>query len=125
MNRESQLRDLRALVEFLETHEDCPIPYDLTNEDQWYVVTSEEALLDARRAIGFVQKMEDEGYIGFARHFGDLRYSVQIARSSICERKVVGKKIVPAKAAVEEHEEDVVEWVCPPSFLETFQEAVQ
>lgn len=48
--------------------------------------------------------------------------SVNIAHEQVCEKVVVGKKTVPFRQAflveaVEEHEEDIVEWKCPESFI--------
>jgi len=51
------------------------------------------------------------------RKFGKrLTFSVSTTRDAICEKKVVGTKIVPARM-VEERVEEEVEWVCNDSLL--------
>ena len=53
---------------------------------------------------------------------GGMKVHVSISRDMVCQRVVVGTKIVPAKEeeiipAEPEHEEEVVKWVCPESFI--------
>lgn len=51
-----------------------------------------------------------------------MKVHVSISRDMVCQRVVVGTKVVPAKEeeiipAEPEHEEEVVKWVCPESFI--------
>lgn len=53
----------------------------------------------------------DNGNIGLAGLMNGLRVEINLSRG-ICEQVVVGTRIVPAKPAVEEHEEPIYEYRC-------------
>jgi len=67
--------------------------------------------------LGSSKKEYSDWYVKVFKEFGPITYGVSIPREQVCERKVVGKKIVPASPSryipeTPEHEEDVIEWEC-------------
>ena len=70
--------------------------------------------------IHFSSRLNTASAFGFKRMFGPITFIVQIPREVVCERKVVGTREVPAREA---YSEEIVEYVCPESFLVKLGEA--
>ncbi len=108
--------NFRRLADFLEDHPDLA---ERVGSQTINVIVRKKEELAAFARYGGWQKEHCGSFFVLRKQFGeDLQLDVFIDRETVCERRVVGKKVVPAKPAVEEHEEDVVEWVCGGSLLE-------
>ena len=74
-------------------------------------------------AIGTFKKDGDSWYTRVTHTLEHgATVSISAKRDTVCKKLVVGKKIVPSAPeriipAMPEHEEDIVEWECPESFL--------
>jgi len=98
---------LRELADLLEKHPDIPEPIMSANA---FVDTREELAKVAR--LGFWEKCEQGEWFILARNFSaGLRLEVNINRSKVCKRKVVGTRVVPARP---ERTEEIIEWICAP-----------
>ena len=127
--------DLRNILDFLEEHEDFPIPSNLKPLNGEYAVYVWESDGDKAKAeIGRLarllrkcDKSADNGYLKVARPFGEASLSVKVSQAATCEKIVVGTKreTVPVYGEVTYVEKDVeqVEWVCPDSLLSGTQRA--
>ena len=137
--RTAYIEGLRAFADLLEAHSAVPIPnygpYFTISEctkDQLQAVL--DAVPKARKSyyensfslqVDLVPwtapKMTEGGYIYDAK--GDTTLNFQAERTEVCERVVVGKKIVPEQYipghTVEQHEEEIVEWKCKPLLEES------
>jgi len=91
----------------------------------WFTYTKRD-FTTAVRTLGRGAKSKDELWFNVDRDFGGITVQVTTARSTICERVVVGTTTktamvpdpdveVPMVEVTEEVEE--VEWVCPPALL--------
>ncbi len=100
------VKSLREFADFLENNPGVPSP------NSAYLcspVETAEELRAAVRVMGRVQKDFSDKHVAVEKVFGGIKYAVYTNRENVCERIVVGKRIVPAVA---EHEEDIVEWKC-------------
>ena len=127
------IRDLHSLIDFIEENPD----FDFTRGGGkitgcfpvtfgfrlWYLRSDEnhkEVLADLVRRMGNVEKKYSGDFLGIDKVFGStVEFHVGAERTDVCERVVVGKKLVPAHEeyvipASPEHEEDIVEWNCHP-----------
>jgi hypothetical protein len=112
--REEKMDGLRELLDWLDANPEFPVPFWLTYEHTIYA-DDEADLLAKRKILGRqVDKVVGNQKFGFSRKFGPIDVEVVIARDVVCERKVVGTREIPATEA---RTEDIVEWVCPESFL--------
>ena len=114
---------LRALALYLETHPTAPqLPMPVST----YVgegPAAKELLQDIARSVPKTIKEHTKSglfYLG-VDFGGTVIVKFYTGRQSVCEKKVVGTRIIPAKhiEAVEAHEEEereeeIVEWVCEP-----------
>jgi len=77
------------------------------------------------RTLGKCSKGASSGYLNADRWFGRVHHQVTISQELTCERRQVGTKpVTKLVPAVEVEmvevivEEPIMEWVCPPSFLD-------
>lgn len=72
---------------------------------------------EACRLLGTFQKTVDDTYFNAKRYFdGGVSIEVYIERAKVCQRRVVGKRLIPEKV-IPAREEEIVEWECTPSVL--------
>ena len=118
---------LRELARIYEENPDVPELYQLTVATEFVFCPTKKEFIAAIRAFGSGKKNSVPGdeYYGLA-FVPDAFPNIQIrgVRASICERVVVGKKTIPATKemvlpATPEREEEIIEWICPESFLAT------
>jgi hypothetical protein len=114
-------QSLRLLADFYESHPTVPLPLDLTfNSLNVYVRDDPKTVL---ASIGSFEKAADGVYFIAKKQIGCFTLEFRTKRDSVCVRKVVGKRVVPAhvipaefkeETFIPEHEEDIVEWDCQP-----------
>jgi hypothetical protein len=107
-DREELIQGLRDMADFLEQQPDVPIVY---HAGMSVPVFGIDTIRAAIRAMGDVEKRFEGNYVSVIRRFGPVKYEVFVAREDVCEKTVVGKRVVP------EHEEEIVEWSCRESLL--------
>jgi hypothetical protein len=132
MNKVEYVAALRELADFVERK-----PFPDTKTSVWR--NEPVALFDAPTlsmhvesapefgaicaAIGTFEKDRNEYSTGaIAKLSAGARVSVHTARQNVCKKIVVGTRVVPATEervieAEPEHEEEIVEWECPESFV--------
>jgi hypothetical protein len=123
------LRDLLAFVESNDDFEFTPgdfAPAVELNYPTWYLSKpADRAPVVAeltRRLVRFgkVEKQYSNDFAWIRLNFGQqVRFSISTMRETICERVVVGRKVIPAQAEVvipakPETTVDEVEWRCHP-----------
>jgi hypothetical protein len=117
-DRSDVIAGLREYALFLEQHPLVPEPVvALFNVFAW---TPDEFRAIAR-TLGDARKGESESWFYLQKTFGNgaVGFELNTARASICTRRVVGTRTIPAKPATVETTEDIVEWDCPDSILNT------
>jgi hypothetical protein len=116
-SRAEWLHNARALLDFLEFHDDLPLPddFELTH---WSWDSTPEIVGTIARALGTFSKHFSETSLTLEHPFGStckLRY--YFTRSGVCERVEVGKKKERRSRATtyieEEVEVPVYEYKCP------------
>ena len=112
---------LRALADLLDAAPDWKRDYD--DYQHLICVSSRDEMIDAIKALGgkWEKHTAADGYFGMTRDLGNgVTCQVYAARANVCERRLVGTRTVTRvapDAPTVEVEEDVYEWVCPPSIL--------
>lgn len=98
---------MRELLNFLEAHPEIAVM------TQHYIVYVSADELKQMARIGGWQKVYEGQFFTLRRHFsGGQKLDIYTNREAICRKVVTGTRVVPAQPAVEEHTEDVEEWVC-------------
>lgn len=128
-DRDSFIRGLRELAEFLEQRPEMPVvvwPEKLTLLSS----VAGAALIRCARQMGYADKVVSDGYFELHRRFGDgsVTFQLYAPREEVCERVVTGTRevvsevpdpvmvaAVPKVRRVEVVED--VEWRCPDSLL--------
>lgn len=107
------IANARRLIDFLEGHPNLIPNYSAIS---LHVTTLDVAeFIGYRTSAGGAWNKEEWGSsFGLSKHFGDHRYYIWIDRTKVCEKVVTTRHV----EAVPEHDEEVVEWVCPDSFLD-------
>lgn len=107
---------LRMLADHLDAHPTlvAAMRYALDSIDVFAGDQAEFAALT--RELGGtldnpVTKSADTNYLEASREFGQITLTINVPKTQTCERVVVGQRTVPARV------EDIVEWVCPDSFM--------
>lgn len=138
MNRLEYVAALRELADYIVTHE---LPD--TIEGYWSHQVNDTfspftLYISARNkrdfgtlcaSLGSFEKVVTDYSTGAEVKLpGGMKVHVSISREQVCKRVVVGTKIVPAKEeeiipAEPEHEEDIVKWECPESFIALKEDA--
>jgi hypothetical protein len=120
--REEFVAGLRAMADHFEDHPDQDLPY--VGNSKFYIwPDSKDEFTEQVRALGSCDKGSDDNYVNASKQFGPFTVQVTANHSAVCERVVKGthmvtKKVYPNVEPVETLvEEEIVEWVCPPSFL--------
>jgi hypothetical protein len=121
MTREQFISDLRSCADFYEQHPEIkvlPRPYLFADD---FTDNAKETLRTFAKAAGKAEKKYTDSEIQVALYFpGGLMVRYDSPRDKVCERVVVGTKIIPAytlpaRAAavvIPEKVEEIVEWHC-------------
>ncbi len=124
--RQEFIYGLRNIANALEENADMPIPYVSIYQR---VEEASELLAIVKGYGGQWQKSTDSADFNMLREFGGIKFMVYVSREKVCKRIVVGKKVVPEsiqpateEKIIPEHEEEIVQWDCPPSLLELIPE---
>jgi hypothetical protein len=118
-NRHEVITRLREFADFLEANPEAPAPYADNIRFDVFALSKEEFVKYAKNIGGKLTKVHDySSVMTLRRHFGKLQYDINVGREEVCERVVTGTRIVPAKEAVPEHEEEITEWKCTPILSE-------
>lgn len=111
--RRACVAGLRELADFIERHEDLPVPYGCNLN----VFASDKAELARLARVGGVkwQKASTPDYFYLRAVFeGDYSYEVNIDRSAVCRKVVTGTRLVPAQP---EQTVEEFHWVCDEPLL--------
>ena len=119
MNNHEKIDGMRKFLNFAEeTGLDFAIPSTI-----YRACGSAEEFSAAVKKLGSFTKDSDDYSLNAKKSFpGGLTLEVYVPKSQTCKRVVIGKKTVPFKEAqvipaVPAHEEDIVKWECPESFM--------
>jgi hypothetical protein len=112
----------RALADWVEKH---PEHANLAAGLKMYLWPSDLKTFKslARKLGGKRTKRADSFYYMVERDFGGgIRIEINLARSSVCTKRVVGTRHVEAESHTEvtnspAHDEEIIEWDCPPALL--------
>lgn len=116
---------LRKLADFFEAHPDLKVPYSMSGDGIIIFANGKEEISLAARAFGSCDKTSDDIFYRVVKKdpIGQFKLSAIEYRSQVCERVVTGKRVIPAQTVPEhtipERTEEIVEWRCPESILET------
>ena len=110
---------LRKLARWYEEHPDIPRPSDPAL--CVYAIDHVDITFLARTLGTFTKEVTASGGLYMiARDFGGVVLRFVYNRDTVCTKRVVGTRTVPAtpaQPACPEHEEEIVEWDCPHSLL--------
>jgi hypothetical protein len=118
---------LREIADFYDAHPEVKLPFEGTLSEFRIYGLSKAELAPTLRAFGKAEKKYTNDTFEIVKTFpsGRKLYTYN-PRNSICEKKVVGTKIVPAEPektvvvvvpAKPEREEEIVVWDCGESLL--------
>jgi len=122
--REQFIASLRAIADWYETHPALEVPHT----DTLAIIPAQGQFAAAVRELGPGEKSTAGSFYFFTRDFGGLKVQVADYRENVCQRRVTGIRTVVEERLVYpegvrpevqrvEREEEVVEWICPDSFL--------
>lgn len=109
MMSEAFVKALRELADWYESHPDAPTPCAETIN----VFPDVSDLASGVRHCGGFKKVHADKWFFLTRDFGGIRLEFNFSRDEVCERIVIGKRVVPVQITPE-HEEEIVEWKCHP-----------
>ena len=123
MDNTEFVASLRAAADFFESHPGAPAPeYRVTLN--MFVYTREE-FEGIARSVGAANKGVSGEWFFLRRKFGELlQMDWNVSRGEVCEARVTGKRMIPARPAEPEREVDVVEWECTSILRENFGESL-
>ena len=122
-------KKIQALRDFCDFAEKSGIYFEMPGTIR-FACGSAGVFSDTIKKLGSFEKSADESFLNATKHFGEgLKFEVYVYKNKTCKRVVVGKKTVPLQKSfytpeVLEHEEDIVKWECPESFLDIKKETV-
>src|SRR5712672_1151283 len=108
-NRLQQLNNVRVLLDWLEGHPTVEVPYDLRNGLLLTSVNTKDELAALAREFGECEKEFVEDVFYLRKRFGSVNIYAFVSRSEVCERVVVGTRVIPARVEPERVVEEV-EW---------------
>ena len=113
MDNTEFVASLRAAADFFESHPGAPAPISQITLNM-FAYTREE-FEGIARSVGTANKGVSGEWFFLRRKFGELlRMDWNVSRGKVCEARVTGKRVIPARPAEPEREVDVVEWDCQP-----------
>ena len=124
--RREYCEGLQALAQLLSEHPELDLPDQATFH---IYVWGKGDFVDKLKKLGACRKIYTEYSVTIAKEFGPISYGYYINRDAVCERKVVGKKAIPAREAYivpaqAASEEDIVQWECG-SVLKEVREQIE
>ena len=111
MDTKAYIKGLRQLADFYEQHPTLRFPSSDSVTVYGYV-TKEDAITVAS-VLGHCEKVFDKDAFYLIKDLGELKLRFYFNREEVCERKVIGTKLVP-EYIYPAHIEDIVEWECHP-----------
>jgi hypothetical protein len=112
---------LREMADFADRHPDL---FNSRGEKFNIFATDAKDFARKARALGKADKIQEGSFYILRRRFGPHMVDLNIFRKELCEKVLVGTKIVSrqdpeliAAVPVIEVTEDVYEWHCPESIL--------
>lgn len=118
MTNSTFIFSLRQIADFYETHPELPIPF--LSEINGYVTTKEE-LKQVANNLGSCHKTYNNSLFTLSKEFGEILLSFHAGREQVCERVVIGKKMVEKEIVIATEkkmvEEEIVEWKCTDTSL--------
>ena len=122
-DRNDQIESMLELIYFLRDRPDIPLPSSFTGNQ--YSYTFPDQVARAVRALGACEKQYVGEEVQFVKRVGEVNLIVFAPRETACTKRVVGQHLVKKQKAIgyEEVEEleDVVEWDCGGSVLESVE----
>jgi hypothetical protein len=128
MTHSEYANDLRKIADFLEAHNEVPLPESTLT---CYGLHNKQTLALVARALshgGRCTKLYEDTLVTLSRVFGGVTLRFLGLRTNVCEQVRVGTRLVaeqyvaprPATEAqvIPEHEEAVYEWRCAPVLAE-------
>lgn len=122
VSQQELINELRAMADYLETHEFDDCRGSGFSHPEVYLFTDGGGFLDnVKRMGGFKREFTD--YSAQAvRQFGGSKFIVHTSRETVCERVEVGVIVIPAKEEriIPAEPEKIVpryEYKCPESLL--------
>ena len=114
--RQDFIQGLRNFAFWLEANPEIDAGYYGMYHSH-YLDTKEKLLQYARiMAPGNFSKNWTDSSVAITKDFGGrVKFEAYTRRDQICERVKTGTKIIPARPAVPEKEEETFEWRCPDS----------
>jgi len=116
MTTEEFTTGLRAMADWYEAHPEAPVPHDVTIRVS--CKDTKEEVARVARLLGSAEKEFGASTFSLIKKFGPLGLAFLFWRATVCERRVVGTRTIPAVAAQPEREEEIVEWDCHPLLAE-------
>lgn len=117
MNERLQtINDVRALLDWLETHEEVDLPYDFTNGFMISAPTERDEIAALARSFGECEKQFADDHFYLRKRFGSASLYGFTSRAKVCERVVVGTEMVPERITPA-YEREIVEWRCDEPLL--------
>ena len=119
--RNQMIQGMRDCADWLEAHPDVQV----YSGEIRCLPDGREEFAALARAMGTAEKYFSYEFAYLGKYFGPFKVEGFDYRKNVCERKVVGTKIIPARdayviTASPEHEVEIVEWECG-SVLETLE----
>jgi len=118
--QEELVAGLRELADFVEQHIELSMDCDYKLMNILYTKkkmgTAKEQMKKAVLALGKAEKVWGHNYLDVRRKFGPITLEFSVAKSTICEKKVVGTKHHEAEY-IQPWTEEIVEYECTESIL--------
>lgn len=109
---QKSIDDIRRVADFLEAHPELEGSMYMPVFDVWLDGDdAKDQLRQWAKAFGSARKIVSDYSFGLGKKFGDVEVKVYSHREAVCEKKVVGTRVI---AASPEREVEVVEWECEP-----------
>lgn len=128
MTHSEYAKDLRKIADFIEAHNEIPLPESMLSG---YGLHNKQTFALVARALshgGRCEKEYADTLVTLSRRFGGVELKFMGFRENVCEQVKVGTRLVaeqyvPPRPATEaqvipEHEEAVYEWRCAPALAE-------
>jgi hypothetical protein len=125
LTNEQLVETLRAMADFYEAHPLAPGPMDM--QYGWMnCYLPADIAKEVLRSVGSFKKEYEDDFMRAKVKCGHLDLQFSVRREGICERKVVGTRLIPAQTVpaeiiperfIPEHEEEIVEWDCKEPIL--------
>lgn len=117
--------DLRGLADLYDRQPNLRVP---ANASLHIFVFDKAEMAEQASALGRGEKSTDTAFVNLTRRFGSsLKIIIAASHEDVCEKKVVGTRTVTRPVVVDTGktttvEEEIVEWICPDSFLSPYTE---